>query len=116
MPPVSGTVEEASRADVFGALAIIVAAAALAFGPGQMARLGGHATASECEALLARYVELKERSVSEKLDPRRHGSALDEAKRAAGPSFRACTTEVTREDLECTRRANHVDELERCLR
>jgi hypothetical protein len=105
-----------ASADVVGALAIVGITAALAFGPRLHARLSEHPSAEECESLLERYVELKERSVTEKIDPKRYGAALEEAKRAAGPSFAACTTEVTREELSCTRRATHVDELERCLR
>lgn len=111
MPPVS-----AARADVLGALAIIGVTAAAALGPGVAARLGEHPSAAECEALVERYAELKERSVTEKLDPKRLGAAVEEAKRAAGPRFSACTTEVTRDELECARGAHHVDELERCLR
>jgi hypothetical protein len=111
VPPVSAT-----RADLLGALAVIVVTAVLALGPQLQARLGAHPSAEECEALVERYVELKERSVSEKIDPKRYGAALEDAKRAAGPSFSACTTQITREELSCTRRANHVDELERCLR
>jgi hypothetical protein len=106
----------ATRADLLGALAIVAATAVAALGPRLLARLGPHPSAAECEALLTRYVELKERSVTEKLDPKRYEAALEDAKRAAGPSFSACTTEVTLEDLECARRAGHVDELERCLR
>lgn len=111
MPPVSAT-----RADVFGALAIIAVTLAVALGPRLVDRLSEHPSAAECEALLERYVELKERSVTEKPDPKRLAAAVEDAKRAAGPSFSACTTQVTLEELACTRRANHVDELERCLR
>lgn len=111
MPGVSAT-----PADVLGALAIISAAAAVAFGPGVLARIGPHPSAAECEALVERYAELKERAVTEKIEPARREAAIEEAKRAAGPRFSACTAELTREELECARTAHHADEVERCLR
>lgn len=106
----------ASRADVLGAAAILAVTAAIALGPGLVARFSAHPTAAVCEELLVRYVELKERSVTEKLDPRVYAAALDEARGLAGPSFAACRAEMTLEEVECSRRANHVDEFERCLR
>lgn len=101
--------------ELFGALAIILAAAGLVAGPRLAARLSSHPTTAECDALLARYVELKGRSVTEKLDPKSYAAALDAARALAGPSLRACTTEVTLEEADCARKANHVDEFERCL-
>ncbi len=106
----------ATRADVLGALAIILGAAGFAFGPGLSARLSAHPTAAECDALLQRYVELKQRAVTDKIDPKAYASALADARRLAGPTFAACTTEVTLEEAECARRAGYADELERCLR
>jgi hypothetical protein len=106
----------ATRADVLGALAIILGAAGLAFGPEVVARLSAHPSPAECDALLARYVELRERSVTDKIDSRAYAEELDEARRLAGPSFAACTTEVTLAEAECARRAGYVDEFERCLR
>lgn len=113
MPGVSGA---ASRADVFGAGAVILVTATLAFGPDLVARFSAHPTAAVCEELLARYVELKERSVTEKLDGPTYAAALSEARELAGPSFAACRTQMTPGEVECSRRANHVDEFERCLR
>ncbi len=110
MPGVS-----ASRADVLGTAAVIALSAAVFFGPRVVARLSAHPTAAACEELLARYVELKERSVHEKLDGKAYAAALDEARQLAGPSFAACTGEMTLEEADCARRANHVDEFERCL-
>jgi hypothetical protein len=105
-----------TRADVLGALAIIGATAAIVLVPRLWARLGPHPSAAECDALLARYVELKERSVNEKLDAKSYAAALDGARRSTGPSFSACTTEVTLDEAECARGAHHVDDFERCLR
>lgn len=105
-----------TRADLFGALAIIAGAAGVALGPGLVARLSAHPSAAECEALLARYVELKERAVADKVDPKSYAAALASARSLAGPTFAACTTEVTLEEADCARKANNADELERCLR
>lgn len=105
----------ASRADVLGTAAILTLSAAIVLGPRIVARLSAHPTATACEELLARYIELRERSVSEKLDPKGYAAALGEARELAGPSFAACTGEMTLEEADCARRANHVDEFERCL-
>lgn len=104
------------KADLFGAAAIIAGTAALAFGPGLAARLSAHPSAAECDALLERYVELKQRAVSDKLDPKSYADALADARRLAGPAFSACTSEVTLEEADCARKAGYADELERCLR
>jgi hypothetical protein len=104
------------RTDALGAFAIILGTAALALGPRLVARIAEHPSTSECDALLARYVELKERSVSAKLDPRSHEASLESARRVAGPRLAACTTEVTREEAECARTSTSADEFERCLR
>lgn len=114
MPPVSDA--PATRADVLGAAAILVGTVGLVLGPALKDRLSAHPSAAECDALLARYVELKERAVSDKIDPKRYAEALDEARRRAGPTFAACTTEVTLQEAECARKAGYADELERCLR
>lgn len=111
MPGVSG-----ARADLFGALAIIVGTAGLVLGPGLAARLSAHPSAAECDALLTRYVELKERAVSEKVDPKSYAAALASAQSLAGPTFVACTSEVTLDEADCARKAGNADELERCLR
>lgn len=111
MPPVSAT-----GADLFGAVAIIAVSAAMVLGPRAKDKLGPHPSAADCDELLAKYTELKERSVTSKLDSKRYAEALSEARREAGPSFSACTAEVTLEELECARRADDVDKLERCLR
>lgn len=113
-PP--GAAGPTSRADLFGALAIVFGTAALAFGPGLVARFSSHPSVAECDALLERYVELKQRAVSDKLDPKSYAAALEDARRLAGPTFSACTTEVTLEEADCARRAGYADELERCLR
>lgn len=106
----------ATRRDVIGALVIVGATVALAFGPRVVARLSAHPSAAECDALLVRYVEMKERAVSDKIDPARQQAELDAARRAAGPSFASCTSELTRDEAECARGANNADEFERCLR
>lgn len=105
-----------ARADLFGALAIIVGTAGLVLGPGLAARLSAHPSAAECDALLTRYVELKERAVSEKVDPKSYAAALASAQSLAGPTFVACTSEVTLDEADCARKAGNADELERCLR
>ena len=107
---------KASRADVIGALAIIAGAAAIAFVPRLVVKLSAHPTALECDALLARYVKMKERSVSEKVDSKHYAAALEDARRLAGPAFAACTTEVTLDEAECARTADDADKMERCLR
>lgn len=101
--------------ELLGAIAIIVATAGLVFGPRLAARLGSHPTTGECDALLARYVKLKEESVTAKLDSKSYAAALDAARGRAGPTFHACTTEVTPEEADCARKANNADEFERCL-
>ena len=106
----------ATRADVLGTAAILVGTVALVLGPRAVARLSAHPSAAECDALLTRYVELKERAISDKLDPKHFEEALEEARRRAGPTFATCTTEVTLEEAECARKAGYADELERCLR
>lgn len=119
MSGVSGSDEalrNASRAEVLGAFAIIAGTAAVAFVPGVLARFSAHPSAAECDALLARYVEMKERSVSEKIDAKKYAADLADARRLAGPAFAACTTEVTLEEAECAKKAGYADELERCLR
>lgn len=115
MSPDDGS-DRASRADLFGAIAILLGASALAFGPGLVARFAAHPSAAECDALLEHYVELKQRAVTDKLDAKSTASALVDARRLAGPAFAACTAEVTREEAECARRAGYADEMERCLR
>ncbi len=123
MPGVSGATDDApgarlpgTRADLFGALAIIAGTVGLALGPGLFARMSAHPSVAECDALLARYVEMKERAVTEKLDPKGYAAALEDARRLAGPAFAACTTEVTLDEAKCAREANNADEMERCLR
>ncbi|MFO0586807.1 MAG: hypothetical protein U0441_04680 [Polyangiaceae bacterium] len=115
MPPVSDRPAEsrppATRADVLGAAAILVGTAALVLGPRVVARLSAHPSAAECDALLTRYVELKERAVSDKIDPKHFAESLEDARRLAGPTFAACTTEVTLEEAECARKAGYADEL-----
>lgn len=106
----------APRRELFGVLAIIAGTAAVAFGPGLVARFSAHPSRAECETMVARYVELKERAVSEKLDPKRYQAALEAARTATGPSLAACSTEVTTAEAECTRKAANADEFERCLR
>ena len=106
----------ASRADLFGALAIVFGAAAFAYGPGIVARLGPHPSIEECDALLQKYVELKQRAIVDKPEPKAVAAALADARRLAGPKLSACTTEVTPEEADCARRAGYADELERCLR
>ncbi len=105
-----------ARTEAVGAVAVIGIAAALVFGPGVVARLGPHPPLSECERLLARYIELREQSVTNPVDPKRYEEALREAKELAGPKFSECTTQVTLEEAECAWAANNVDEMERCLR
>jgi hypothetical protein len=112
-PPAFGG---SARADLLGAVAIILITAALAFGPRLQGRIAAHPSASECDALLARYVELKQRSVSEKIDNKSYEASLESARRRAGSSFEECTTQVTLEEAECVRRAGSADEFERCLR
>lgn len=111
MPGVSG-----ARADLFGAVAIILGAAALALAPRLFDRIAAHPSASECDALLARYVELKQRSVSDKVDNKIYEASLEKARRRAGPSFSECTEEVTEDEAECVRKAGSADDFERCLR
>lgn len=107
----------ASRAEVIGTLAIVLGTVAIVAGGRLITRLSAHPTAAECEALLARYVEMKERAVSEKIDRERYEIALDNARQSAGgPTFTACTTEVTQAEANCVRRAGNADEIERCLR
>jgi hypothetical protein len=61
----------ATGADLAGALAIVALTSAAAFGPALVDRLSDHPSPAECEALLERYVELKERTVSDKVDAKR---------------------------------------------
>lgn len=103
-------------AEAVGALAIVLATAALALGPRLVSRLAAHPSSADCESLLARYVELKERSVSPKLDAHSYEASLESARRLAGPDLSACRTEVTLDEADCARRANNADEFERCLR
>jgi len=105
-----------ARNELLGALAIVAGTAALALGPGLAARFSPHPSKAECEALLTRYVELKERAVSEKMNRKSYAAALDSARRTTGPAFAGCTSEVTMDEAACTRRANNADEFERCLR
>ncbi|MEZ4300294.1 MAG: hypothetical protein R3B70_35440 [Polyangiaceae bacterium] len=106
----------ATRADVLGAAAIVAVTLGFVLVPAVRARLSPHASRDECEALLERYVEMKERAFGDKVDPQRRAAALEEARRTAGASLAQCTAEVTRDELECTRAANNADEVERCLR
>lgn len=105
----------ATRADLWGALAIIAITAALALGPALWRRFSSHATAAECEALIERYVELKAKTITDKPDPKKRAAEVDRAKSAAGPHFEKCAGYLTRSELECAERAHHADEVERCI-
>ncbi|MBK8252794.1 MAG: hypothetical protein IPK82_09015 [Polyangiaceae bacterium] len=105
----------ATRADVWGALAIMAISAALAFGPSLWRRLSAHATPAECEALIERYVQLKAKAITDKPDAKKRAAEVDRAKSAAGPHFVKCAGNVTRSELECAQGAHNADEVERCI-
>ena len=74
-------------------------------------------TQDECDRLLDRYVDMQVRidepkPRAETLERAREGARALAAKDRA---FRACTTEVTRESMDCALVANDADQIERCL-
>jgi hypothetical protein len=91
-------------------------AALLAF----LAVFGGcarHATVTECDALLDRYVELLVHEQNPKADEAEMGrqKAATHEKAAHDPSFASCPKEVSAKSARCAMEAPSVDEFERCL-
>jgi hypothetical protein len=76
-----------------------------------------HATATECSALLDRYVELLVREQDPKASDtevsRQKGITREKA--SHDTSFASCPKEVSSRDLGCALRAPNVDEFEKCL-
>ena len=76
-----------------------------------------HATATECGALLDRYVELLVREqdpkASEAEIARQKGITREKAARDA--AFASCPKEVSSRELGCAMGAPNVDEFEKCL-
>jgi len=76
-----------------------------------------HATASDCTALLDRYVELLVREQ----DPKAPDSEiarqkdLTRAKAAKDTAFASCPSEVSAQSARCAMKAVNVDEFEKCL-
>ena len=74
-------------------------------------------TRDECDLLLARYAEMQARVD----DPKANGVTLERARGQARAlaahdrSFAACTTEVSRESMDCALAAHDPDQIERCL-
>jgi hypothetical protein len=76
-----------------------------------------HATASDCAALLDRYVELLVREQDPKApdsEIARHKD-LTRAKAAKDAAFASCPSEVSAQSARCAMRAVNVDEFEKCL-
>jgi hypothetical protein len=78
---------------------------------------GRHATASECDALLDRYVELLVREQDPKASDaevaRQKGVTREKA--AHDQAFASCPKEVSSRELGCAMGAPNVDEFEKCL-
>ena len=76
-----------------------------------------HATATECNALLDRYVELLVREQDPKASDaeiaRQKGITREKASHDA--SFTGCPKEVNAHELGCAMGAPNVDEFEKCL-
>jgi hypothetical protein len=82
--------------------------------------LGGcarHATATECGALLDRYVELLVREQDPKASEAEitKQKGLTREKASHDQAFASCPREVTSRALGCAMEAPNVDEFEKCL-
>ena len=92
-------------------------ALALALATGALACRRGQVTQAECDRLLDRYTEMLVRVD----DPKATSTTLDRARADArvlarkDAAFRACTSEVSRESMDCALAANDADQIERCL-
>jgi hypothetical protein len=76
-----------------------------------------HATASECSALLDRYVELLVREQDPKASDAEVATqkGLTREKASHDASFASCPKEVTAHSLGCAMGSSNVDEFEKCL-
>src|SRR5213078_4101469 len=84
------------------------------------ASLGGcvrHATATECGALLDRYVELLVREQDPKASEAEilHQKGITRENASHDVSFTSCPKEVSSRELGCAMGAPNVDEFEKCL-
>ena len=76
-----------------------------------------HATATECSALLDRYVELLVREQDPKASDAEiaHQKGITREKASHDASFTSCPKEVSAHELGCAMGAPNVDEFEKCL-
>jgi hypothetical protein len=76
-----------------------------------------HATATECSALLDRYVELLVREQDPKASDAEIAKqkGLTREKASHDASFASCPKEVSSRELGCAMGAPNVDEFEKCL-
>jgi hypothetical protein len=74
-------------------------------------------TQAECDRLLDRYTELLVKLDEPKATSTRLEAARVEARALAlkDKAFRSCTSEVSRESMDCANAAGDVDQIERCL-
>jgi hypothetical protein len=82
-----------------------------------LAGCGRHATATECTALLDRYVELLVREQDPKASESEilRQKGLTREKASHDTAFASCPKEVSSRALGCAMGAPNVDEFEKCL-
>jgi hypothetical protein len=89
----------------------------VALSPGILVACARHATATDCSALLDRYVELLVREQNAKADDAEIAAQKQATREKAAhdPSFASCPKEVAAGAVRCAMGAPNVDEFEKCL-
>lgn len=78
---------------------------------------GAKPTKDECDRLLDRYTEALLRADGHKPSPQEVEKAAGVARERAAThaAFQRCTSDVSRESMDCAQKAYSADEIERCL-
>jgi len=89
----------------------------VALSPGFLGACARHATATDCSALLDRYVELLVREQNPRADDAEIAAQKQATREKAAhdASFAGCPKEVSTGDVRCAMAAPNVDEFEKCL-
>jgi hypothetical protein len=89
----------------------------VALSPGFLGACVRHATASDCSALLDRYVELLVREQNPKASDAEMAAQKEATREKAthDASFASCPHEVSAGSVRCAMGAPNVDEFEKCL-
>ena len=104
----------ASRTEVAGTIAIVVAACAIALLPPLFRRLAAHPTAEECADLVERWAEHSTRQAEPEAAASVIATRRGEA-RLRSWTIGRCEAELTEAEARCARAAQNADEFERCV-